>query len=70
MLSMWPKDTEASQSMPMWMLAFRFLPAGQVEVAAARRAAADEDGVVASPSSAFRESMRRLPTNSTPRSRM
>ena len=46
-LSTWPKDTLDSQSMPMWMCAGRFLAAGNVEVAAARRAAADEDRVVA-----------------------
>ena len=44
---MWPKDTEASQSMPMWMLCGRFVAARDVEVAPARRAAADEDRVVA-----------------------
>ena len=35
-----------SQSMPIWMLAGGFLAAGNVEIAAARRAAADEDRVV------------------------
>ena len=46
-LSMWPNETLDSQSMPIWMLAGRFLAAGNVEVAAARRAGADEDRVVA-----------------------
>ena len=46
-LSMWPNETLESQSMPMWMLARGFLAARDVEVAAARRAGADEDGVVA-----------------------
>ena len=32
--------------MPMWMLAAAFLAAGDVELAAARRAGADEDRVV------------------------
>ena len=42
----WPKETEASQSMPMWMC--RGLGAARhLELAAARRAAADEDGVEA-----------------------
>ena len=44
---MCPKDTDESQSMPMWMLAAAFLAARNVEVAAARRAGADEDRVVA-----------------------
>ena len=43
----WPKDTDDSQSMPMWMLAAPSLRPGNVEVAAARRAGADEDRVVA-----------------------
>jgi hypothetical protein len=43
----WPKDTDASQSMPMWMLRRRLAPARDLEVASARRAAADEDGVEA-----------------------
>ena len=46
-LSIWPNETLDSQSMPMWMLAAASLPAGNVEVAAARRAGADEDRVVA-----------------------
>jgi hypothetical protein len=53
----WPNDTDASQSMPMWMLAAPLRP-GNVQVAPARRAAADEDGVVACASSAFIESTR------------
>ena len=32
------KATDVSQSMPMWMLAARFLAAGNVEVLALRRA--------------------------------
>ena len=57
--SMWPNDTDDSQSMPMWMLRRRFLAAGDVEVAAARRAAADEDRVVAlAPAAPSCESMR------------
>ena len=44
---MWPNETEDSQSMPMWMLAGGFLAAGDVEVAPARRAGADEDRVPA-----------------------
>ena len=47
MLVTWPNDTEASQSMPMWMLAAASLAARDVQVAPARRAAADEDRVVA-----------------------
>ena len=46
-LVMWPNETDDSQSMPMWMFVGRFLAAGNVEVAAARRAGADEDRVVA-----------------------
>ena len=46
-LSMWPNETLESQSMPMWMLARGLLAARQVEVAAARRAGAHEDRVVA-----------------------
>ena len=42
--SMWPKATDSSQSMPMWMRS-RVVAAGDVEVLAARRAGADEDGV-------------------------
>ena len=38
---------DASQSMPIWMLLGGFLAAGNVEIAAARRAAADEHRVVA-----------------------
>ena len=41
------KATEVSQSMPMWMLACRFLATGDVEVLALGRAGADEDGVEA-----------------------
>jgi hypothetical protein len=48
-----------------------FLAAGHVEVAAARRAGADEDGVVALGQQAFSESMRWCHCGrSTPRSRM
>ena len=43
----WPNDTEASQSMPMWMLAGGLLAARNLQVAPARRAAADEDRVIA-----------------------
>ena len=43
----WPKDTDESQSMPMWMLAAASRAAGDVEVAPARRARADEDRVEA-----------------------
>ena len=46
-LSTCPKDTFDSQSMPIWMLAAASARPGNVEVAAARRARADEDGVVA-----------------------
>ena len=46
-LSMCPKETLDSQSMPIWMLAAASSRPGDVEVAAARRAGADEDGVVA-----------------------
>ena len=45
-LSTWPNDTLESQSMPMWMLLGGFLAAGNFELAAARRAGADEDRVV------------------------
>ena len=45
--SMWPKETLDSQSMPIWMLAAASCRPGHVEVAAARRAGADEDRVVA-----------------------
>ena len=43
----WPNDTLESQSMPIWMLARRFPAPGNVEIAPARRAAADENRVVA-----------------------
>ena len=46
MLVVWPNDTDDSQSMPIWMLAAGFLAAGNVQLAAARRAAADKDGVI------------------------
>ncbi len=45
--STWPNETLDSQSMPIWMLAPAFLAAGNVELAPARRARADEDRVVA-----------------------
>ena len=45
-LSTWPNDTLESQSMPIWMLLGGFLAAGDVELAAARRAGADKDRVV------------------------
>ena len=45
-LSMWPNDTDDSQSMPMWIFFAAFLAAGNFELAAARRAGADEDRVV------------------------
>ena len=45
--SMWPNETLDSQSMPIWMLAAASLRPGHVEVAPARRAAADEDRVEA-----------------------
>ena len=41
------RDADDSQSMPMWMLAAASLRPGNVEVAPARRAGADEDRVVA-----------------------
>ena len=44
-LSIWPNETLDSQSMPIWMLAGGLLAAGDVEIAAARRAAADKDRV-------------------------
>ncbi len=67
---MWPNDTLASQSMPMWMFFGASLAAGHVDVAAARRAAADEYRVVS-----FREHrLEAVDTlarrKSTPRSRM
>ena len=46
-LLMWPNETDDSQSRPIWMLAGGFLAARHVEIAAARRAGADEDGVEA-----------------------
>ena len=45
-LSIWPNETLESQSMPIWMLRRGLLAAREVEVAAARRAGADEDRVV------------------------
>ncbi len=45
--SMCPKAIDSSQSMPMWTCASLVVAAGEVEVLAARRAGADEDGVVA-----------------------
>ena len=44
-LSMWPNETLESQSMPIWMFLAASCAAGNVEIAAARRAAADEDRV-------------------------
>ena len=44
---MWPNETDESQSMPIWMFFAGFLAAGNVEVAPARRAGADEDRVPA-----------------------
>ena len=46
MLVMWPKDTEDSQSMPIWMFAAASCRPGNVQIAPARRAGADEDRVV------------------------
>ena len=43
-LSMWPKATDSSQSIPMWMRS-RLVAPGNVEVLASRRAGADEHGV-------------------------
>ena len=42
---MWPNETEDSQSMPMWKLAAASFAAWNIQVAAARRASADEHGV-------------------------
>ncbi len=42
---MWPNETLDSQSMPMWMFLPASLRPGNVELAAARRAGADEDRV-------------------------
>ena len=42
----WPKETLESQSMPMWMV-WRLAAAGDIEVASSRRAAADENRVIA-----------------------
>ena len=46
-LVMWPNETDDSQSRPIWMLAAASLRPGHVEIAAARRAGAHEDRVVA-----------------------
>ena len=43
---MWPNETEDSQSMPIWMFAAASWRPGNVQVAPARRAGADEDRVV------------------------
>ena len=44
-LSIWPNETLDSQSMPIWMFLAGFVAAGNLEIATARRAATDEDGV-------------------------
>jgi hypothetical protein len=43
----WPKDTLESQSIPIWMRVADSVTPWNVEVASARGAAADENGVVA-----------------------
>ena len=44
-VSMWPKAIDSSHSMPMWMLVGCLVAAGDVQLLALGRAAADEDGV-------------------------
>ena len=69
-LLMWPKETEDSQSMPIWMLAAASLRPG---ISRSRPRGAPEPTKIASQSSAksaLRLSMRLPPRNSTPRSRM
>ena len=45
--SMWPKATDSSQAMPMWMLAAAVLAARQLQFLALRRAGADEHRIEA-----------------------
>ncbi len=68
--STWPKATEVSQSMPMWMFFDASLPAGNIQILAARCAGADEDRVEAFREDAF-EALHLVPKRrSTPKPRM
>ena len=69
-LSMWPNETDDSQSMPIWMFLAASLRPG---MSRSRPRGAPEPTKIASKfsaSSAFMLSMRLPPRNSTPRSRM
>ncbi|MDT4875071.1 hypothetical protein FQZ97_1104140 [compost metagenome] len=70
MLLTWPKDTELSQSMPMWTAAAASRRPGMSR--SRPRGAPQPTKIASHPSaiSAFIEPMRSPPRNSTPRSRM